>query len=186
VARGVGSARRRTRTRARMRARTARRGAADASGKARCSTRQGEARPRERAHVDEGSGTCKRVVPAWHEGRHHQRRRGAAEQQRVPPRLEGRGIHIGREAVVLTWVATGRSAGVGVEWWCGSSVGKKTRAAARRRGRRGSRGSRRSRRRRVRLLPRAAPVFTADGSFHGRLHSSFSPLHSLLLRRVDG
>jgi hypothetical protein len=38
---------------------------------------QGEARPRERARVDEGSGTCKRVVPAWHEGRHHQRRRGA-------------------------------------------------------------------------------------------------------------
>jgi hypothetical protein len=55
---------------------------------------------------------------------------GGAEQQRVPPRLEGRGIHMGREAVVLTSVATGRSAGVGAEWWCSSSAGKKTRAAA--------------------------------------------------------
>jgi hypothetical protein len=40
-------------------------------------------------------------VPAWHEGRHHQRRRGGAERLRVPPRREVRGIHMGREAVVL-------------------------------------------------------------------------------------
>jgi hypothetical protein len=39
---------------------------------------------------------------------------GGTEKRRVPPRLEGRGIHKGREAVVLTSVATGRSAGVGV------------------------------------------------------------------------
>jgi hypothetical protein len=145
-----------------------------------------EARPRGRASVDEGSDTCKRVVPAWHEGRHHQRRRGGAERLRVPPRLEGRGIHMGREAVVLTLVATGRSAGVGAVRWCGSPARRKTKAAARRRGSRGSRGSRCSRRRRGRLLPRVALVFAANGSFHGRLHSSFSPLHSLLLRRVDG
>jgi hypothetical protein len=57
---------------------------------------QGDARPRERARVDEGSGTCKRVIPAWHEGRHHQRWHGGAERLRVLPRLEGRGIHMGR------------------------------------------------------------------------------------------
>jgi hypothetical protein len=119
---------------------------------------------RERARVDEGSGTCKRVVLAWHEGRHHQRRRGGTERLRVPPRLEGRGIHMSKEAVVLTLVATGRSAGIGAVWWCGSSAGKKMKAAARCRGSRGSRGSRRSQRWWVRLLPRVAPVFTADGS----------------------
>jgi hypothetical protein len=37
-----------------------------------------------------------------------------------------------KEAVVLTLVATGRSAGVGAVWWCGSSTGRKTKAAARR------------------------------------------------------
>jgi hypothetical protein len=59
--------------------------------------------------------------------------------------------------------------------WCGSPARRKTKAAARHRGSRGTRGSRCSRRRWVRLLPRAAPVFAADASFHGRLHSSFSP-----------
>jgi hypothetical protein len=38
---------------------------------------------------------------------------------------------MGREEVVLTSVATGRSAGVGVEWWCGSAARrKKMRVAA--------------------------------------------------------
>jgi hypothetical protein len=89
--------------------------------------RQGQ---RERARVDKGSSTCKRVVPAWHEGRHHQRRRGGTERLRVPPWLEGRGIHMSKEAVVLTLVVTGRSVGVSAVWWCGSSAGKKTKAAA--------------------------------------------------------
>jgi hypothetical protein len=93
---------------------------------------------------------------------------------------------MGREAAVLTSVATGHSAGVGVEWWRGSSAGKKTRAAARRRGRRGSRGSRRSHRRRVRLLPRAAPVFAAGDSSHGRLLLSFSSPSLPSPRRVNG
>jgi hypothetical protein len=61
---------------------------------------------------------------------------------------------------------------------------KKKQAAARHRGRRGSRGSRRSRRRRVRLLPRAAPVFAANGSPTGGSTPPPSLLHSLLLRRV--
>jgi hypothetical protein len=145
--------------------------------------RRGKARPRERraltkaatpANVLSQPGTKVGIIS------------GGAEKRSVPPRLEGRGIHKGREAVVLISVATGRSAGVGVSWWCGSSAGKKTRAATRRRGRRGSRGSRHSRRRRVRLLPRAAPVFAADGSSHGRLLFSFSsPSTPLLLRRVS-
>jgi hypothetical protein len=119
-------------------------------------------------------------VPAWHEGRHHQRRRGAL---RVPPRLEGRGIHMGSETVVLTLLATGRSADVGEVRWRGSSAGRKAKAT-RRRGSRGSRGSRRSRRRRVRLLPRAAPVFAADGSPTGGSTPPPPLFHSLLLRRI--
>jgi hypothetical protein len=39
---------------------------------------------------------------------------GGAEHRCVPPRLDGRGNHKRREAVVLTSVATGQSAGVGV------------------------------------------------------------------------
>jgi hypothetical protein len=117
---------------------------------------------------------ARNFIPAWHEGRHHQRRRGGGEHRCVPPRLDGRGTHKRREAAVLTLVATGRSGGIGVEWWCGSPAGKKTRAATRRRGSRGSMGCRRPRRRRVRLLPRAAPVFAADGSSHGRPLFSFS------------
>jgi hypothetical protein len=35
-------------------------------------------------------------IPAWLDGRHHQRRRGAAG---VPPRLNGRGVHRGEETV---------------------------------------------------------------------------------------
>jgi hypothetical protein len=34
---------------------------------------------RRRAHVGEGGGTCKKIIPAWLDGRHHQRRwRGGA------------------------------------------------------------------------------------------------------------
>jgi hypothetical protein len=109
---------------------------------------------------------------------------GSAERLLVPPRLEGRGIHMGREAVVLTLVATGRSAGVSEVWWCGSSAGRKTKVVARRRGRTGSRGTRCSRRRRVRLLPRAAPVFAADGSPTDGSSPPPSPFTPLLLRRV--
>jgi hypothetical protein len=131
-----------------------------------------------RARVDEGSGTCKRFNPAWHGGRHHQRRRGGAVRRHVPPRLEGRGVHKGREVFVLTLVATGRSAGVGEVRWRGSSAGRKTKAtAARRRASRGSRGGRCARQRRVRLLPRAAPVFAADDAPTDGSNSSFSPLH---------
>jgi hypothetical protein len=79
-------------------------------------------------------------------------------ERRVPPRLEGRGVHRWQGKLVLTSVATGRSAGVGEERWRGLSVRRKKTAAWRR----GSRGSRRARRRRVRLLPRAAPVFAAN------------------------
>jgi hypothetical protein len=125
------------------------------------------------ASDDEGSGTCKRFNPAWHDGRHHQRRRDGAERRHVPPRLEGRGVHKGREVVILTLVATGRSAGVDEVRWRSSSAGRKTKAAAARR--RGSRGSRCARRRRVRLLPRAASVFAADGAPTDGSNSSFSP-----------
>jgi hypothetical protein len=110
---------------------------------------------------------------------------GGAERLHVPPRLEGRCIHKGREVVVLTLVATGRSPGVGEVRWHGSSAGRKTKvAAARRRGSRGSRGSRRSRRRRVRLLPRAVPVFAADGAPTDSSSPPSPPFTSLLLWRV--
>jgi hypothetical protein len=49
----------------------------------------------------------------------------------------------GRGMLVLTLVATGRSAGVGEERWCGSSAGRKMKmTAARRRGGSGSSGGR--------------------------------------------
>jgi hypothetical protein len=71
---------------------------------------------------------------------------------------------------------------VGVVRRCGLPVrGKKRKAAARRRGSRGSRGCSRSRR--VRLLPRAAPVFAANGSPAGGSSPPASLLHSLLLRQ---
>jgi hypothetical protein len=98
-----------------------------------------------------------RTIPAWHEGQLHQRQRGGAGQRRVPPRREGRGIHMRRETIVLTLVATGRSAGASVKSGgaAGSARKKRRQTAARRRGGRGCRGCRCSRR--VRLLPRAAP-----------------------------
>jgi hypothetical protein len=70
---------------------------------------------------------------------------------------------------------------VGVVRRCGLPArGKKTKVAARRRGSRGSRGCSRSRR--VRLLPRAAPVFAANGSPAGGSYPPPSLLHSLLFR----
>jgi hypothetical protein len=113
---------------------------------------------------------------------------GGAVRWHVPPQLEGRDIHKGREVFVLILVATGRRAGVGEVRWRGSSAGRKTKATtAQRRGSRGSRGGRCARRRRVRLLPRVAPVFAADGAPTDGCNSSFSPPSLLLLlRRVGG
>jgi hypothetical protein len=147
--------------------------------------REGKARPESERALTKAAAPTNEFDPAWHEGRHHQRRRGGAERLHVPPRFEGRGVHKGREVVVLTLVATGRSAGVSEVRWRGSSAGRKTKvAAARRRGSRGSRGSRCSRRRRVRLLPRAAPVFAADGAPTDGSSPPSPPFTSLLLRRV--
>jgi hypothetical protein len=88
------------------------------------------------------------------------------------------GAHKGWGVLILTLVATGRSAGVGEVRWRGSSVGRKMKATAeRRRGSRGSRGSRCAWQRRVRLLPRAAPVFAADDASTDGSNPSFSPLH---------
>jgi hypothetical protein len=54
-------------------------------------------------------------VPAWHEGRHHQRRRGGkgGAGDHEAPRLEGRVDHRGVRELRLTLVATGRRAGGG-------------------------------------------------------------------------
>jgi hypothetical protein len=99
-------------------------------------------------------------------------------RRHVPPRLKGRGIQKGRGEFVLTLVATCRSAGVGEVRWRDSTAGRKTKAtAARCRGSRGIRGGRCAWRRRVRLLPRAAQVFAADGAPTDGSNSSFSPIH---------
>jgi hypothetical protein len=54
-------------------------------------------------------------VPAWHEGRHHQRRRGGKNGtgDHEAPRLEGQVDHRGVRELRLTLVATGRCAGGG-------------------------------------------------------------------------
>jgi hypothetical protein len=50
-----------------------------------------------RARVGEGGGICKKIIPAWLDGRHHQRDSAAARcERRVPPRLEGRGVYKGQ------------------------------------------------------------------------------------------
>jgi hypothetical protein len=104
-------------------------------------------------------------------------------ERRVPPRLEGRGVHRGQGKLVLTLVATGRSAGVGEEGRCGSSARRKKTTARRR----GNRGSRRAQRMWVRLLPRAAPVFAATAfprtTSNSSSPSSPSPPPLLLWRR---
>jgi hypothetical protein len=117
------------------------------------------------------------LIPAWHEGRHHPRRRGGAEH---------RAFLLGSMAGVSTrgeqwsssplWLLAEVQC-VGVVWRCGLPARRKKReAAARRRGSRGSRGSSRSRR--VRVLPRAAPVFAVVGAPTSGSNSSLSPLHS--------
>jgi hypothetical protein len=129
----------------------------------------------EPSRVDEGNCTCKKSHPSLARRPASPavaRRRGASG---VPPRLDGRGNDKRGEVVVLTSVATGRSAGVGAEWWCGLPARRKKRKAACHRGSRGSRGSSRSRR--VRLLPRASPVFAAIGVPTGGSNFSLSPLH---------
>jgi hypothetical protein len=105
---------------------------------------------------------ARKRVPAWLDGRHHQRRRGGAER---------RAFRLGSMAVASTsgekrvssplWPLAEVERGGEVRRR-GLPARKKTRAAARRRGGRGSSGSRHSWR--VRLLPRAAPVFAAYGS----------------------
>jgi hypothetical protein len=50
-------------------------------------------------------------------------------ERRVPPRLEGRGVHRWQGKLVLTLVATGRSAGAGEEGRHGSSVRRKKTAS---------------------------------------------------------
>jgi hypothetical protein len=80
-----------------------------------------------RARVGEGGGTCKKFHPSLARrpaSPAAARRRGASG---VPPLLDGWDNHKRGEAVVLTSVATGRSAGVGVEWWCGSPARRKKR-----------------------------------------------------------
>jgi hypothetical protein len=67
----------------------------------------------QRARVDEGGDTCKKMRPSlarWPASPAAARLRGAAG---VPPRLEGRGVHKREEAGVLTSVATGQS---GARW----------------------------------------------------------------------
>jgi hypothetical protein len=123
-------------------------------------------------------------IPAWHEGLHHQRWRGGTVLSTL---ARWPGNHKRGEAGVLTSVATGRSAGVGVVGRCGLPARRKKRkAAVRRRGSRGSRGSSHSRR--VRLLPRAASVFAEVGAPTGGSDFSLSPssLHLLLQRVVGG
>jgi hypothetical protein len=145
--------------------------------------RHGKARLRKRRALTKAAAPARSCIPAWHEGRHHQQQRGGAVRS-TPARWPGN--HKRGEAGVLTSVATGRSAGIGVVGRCGLPARRKKRkAAARRRGSRGSRGSSRSRR--VRLLPRAALVFAAVGAPTGGSDFSLYPssLH-LLLRRFGG
>jgi hypothetical protein len=103
------------------------------------------ARPRRRtgaaAHGKAAQGTKKRnkatTRARWSRQRHLQENAsqpgsmagitsggGVAAQceRRVPPWLEGRGVHRGQGKLILTLVATGRSAGVGEEGWRGSSA----------------------------------------------------------------
>jgi hypothetical protein len=91
---------------------------------------------------------------------------GAVRTTRPTPRLEGRGVLGGQEKLVLTLVATGRSAGVSVEGRCGSSARRKKTVAWRR----GSGGSRHARRWRVQLL------HTGGSGLYGEWQSLRRPL----------
>jgi hypothetical protein len=130
---------------------------------------------RRRARVGEGGNTCKKIIPAWLDGQHH-RRRGASVAS--PLGSKAGASTKGREQLVLTLVATGRSAGVGEEGRRGSSARRKKTTARRH----GGSGSRRARRRRGRLFPRAASVFALNDVPRGGLQLLLLPPLLLLLR----
>jgi hypothetical protein len=70
---------------------------------------KGEARRAARAST-KAAAPAEISDPAWLEGRHHQRRRGGA----VAFRLGSKAVaHRGEVSGILTWVASGRCAGVG-------------------------------------------------------------------------
>jgi hypothetical protein len=108
VMRGVGLAKRRVRAQARTRTRPARRGVVDSKGIARRARRHRKARLRKRRALTKAAAPARSCIPAWHEGRHHQRRRGGAVHS-TPARWPGN--HKREAAVILTSVATSRSEG---------------------------------------------------------------------------
>jgi hypothetical protein len=141
-----------------------------------------------RAHVNVGSGTCKKsssqpgTKAGITSGGVAARRRGASAF--LLGSMAGVSTRGKQRSSSPLWLLAEVQC-VGVVRRCGLPARRKKRqVAARRRGRRGSRGSRRSWRRRVRLLPQAAPVFAANGSPTGGSTPPPSLLHSLLLRRV--
>jgi hypothetical protein len=151
-------------------------------------TTAGKARlGKRRACVGEGGGTCKKFHPslARRPASAAAARRCGASVRSTSARWPGQPQegriscpHLGGHGPKCR-----RRCRVG----CGSPARRKKRkAAARRWGSRGSRGSSRSRRRRVRLLPRAAPVFAADGAPTDGSNSSFSPLHFSSSGRLVG
>jgi hypothetical protein len=165
------------RAQARTRTRPARRGVVDSISITRRTRRHRKAMLRKLRALTKAAAPTRNCMPAWHEGRHHQRRRGA--------------FHSGSMAGVSTrgkqrsssplWLLDEVQC-IGVVRRCGLPArGKKRKAATRRQGSRGSRGCSHSWR--VRLLPRAAPVFAANGSPTGGSSPPPSLLHSLLLRR---
>jgi hypothetical protein len=105
---GVELVKRRVRAQARTRTRPARRGVVDSIGIARRTRRHRKARLRKQRTLTKAAAPARSCIPAWHEGRHHQRRRGGAVRS-TPARWPGN--HKREAAVVLTSVATGRSAG---------------------------------------------------------------------------
>jgi hypothetical protein len=74
----------------RARMRPDRHGVADSKGNGRRTRRHGKARPRKWLVLMKAATPARSCIPAWHEGRHHQRRRGGAVHRCVPPRLDGR------------------------------------------------------------------------------------------------
>jgi hypothetical protein len=102
-------------------------------------------------------------------------------EHRVPPRLEGRGVHRGQGKLILTSVATCHSVGTGEEGWHDLSARRKKTAVRRR----GNRGSWRARRRQVRLLPTGYSDLRGRRRSLGRPPIPF-PLLLLLLRQRCG